>query len=46
LEFAGFLKAEELIRIEAQESRELYYITQKGLDLNNDWKKVWNRLAP
>lgn len=46
LEFATFLKAKELIRSEDQEGHELYFITQKGSELNNDWKKVWNRLAP
>jgi predicted transcriptional regulator len=46
LEFATFLKARELIRSEDQEGHELYFITQKGFELNNDWKKVWNTLAP
>jgi predicted transcriptional regulator len=46
LEFATFLKARELIRSVDQEGHELYFITQKGPELNNDWKRVWNRLAP
>ena len=46
LEFASFLKSKELIRSEDQEGHELYFITQQGTDLNHDWKRVWNRLAP
>jgi predicted transcriptional regulator len=46
LEFATFLKAKELIRSEVQDGHELYFITQQGSELNQDWKKVWNRLAP
>ena len=46
LEFVSFLKAKELIRSEVQDGHELYFITQQGLELNNDWKRVWNRLAP
>ena len=46
LEFASFLKAKQLIRVEVEEGHELYFITQQGVELNQDWKKVWNRLAP
>ena len=46
LEFASFLKTKNLIRSEEQEGHELYFITQQGSELNNDWKKVWNKLAP
>jgi predicted transcriptional regulator len=46
LEFASFLKAKELIRSEVQEGHELYFITQQGAELNTDWKRVWNKLAP
>jgi predicted transcriptional regulator len=46
LEFADFLKTKQLIRIEAQEGHELYFITPQGAEINRDWKKVWNRLAP
>lgn len=46
LEFVAFLTAKELIRVEAQEGHELYFITQEGSELNHDWKKVWSKLAP
>lgn len=46
LEFAAFLKARELIRSEEQDGHELYLITQRGTELNDDWKKVWGKLAP
>ncbi len=46
LEFASFLKAKELIKMEVKDGHELYFITQQGSELNGDWKKVWNRLAP
>jgi predicted transcriptional regulator len=45
-EFASFLIAKQLIKVQAQEGREMYFITGQGADLNRDWKKVWNRLAP
>ena len=46
LEFASFLKAKELIRGEVQDGHETYFVTQQGADLNHDWKRVWNKLAP
>jgi predicted transcriptional regulator len=46
LEFASFLKTKELIRSEEQDGHELYFITQQGVQLNQDWKRVWNKLAP
>jgi len=46
VEFAEFLKTKELIRLETQEGHEVYFITPQGAEINADWKKVWNRLAP
>ena len=46
LEFASFLKSKQLIRSEEREGHELYFITTQGNELNQDWKRVWNRLAP
>ena len=46
LEFAAFLQTKGLIRTETQEGHEVYLITPEGTDINHDWKKVWNRLAP
>lgn len=46
LEFATFLKDKELIKLEVEDGHELYHVTQQGVELNNDWKRVWNRLAP
>jgi hypothetical protein len=46
LEFASFLKSKELVRSEEQEGHELYFITQEWTELNHDWKRVWNKLAP
>lgn len=46
LEFASFLKSKQLIRSEDQEGHEMYFITPQGNELNQDWKRVWNRLAP
>jgi len=46
LEFASFLKTKELIRSQEQDGHELYFITLQGAELNQDWKRVWNKLAP
>jgi predicted transcriptional regulator len=46
LEFASFLDTKGLIRREEQDGHELYFITQQGVQLNQDWKRVWNKLAP
>ena len=46
LEFATFLRTKDLVRIETQEGHEVYFITPQGAEINADWKKVWNRLAP
>jgi predicted transcriptional regulator len=45
LEFASFLKSRQLIRSELQEGHEMYFITPEGNELNQDWKKVWNKLG-
>jgi len=46
VEVADFLKSKELIRAEVQDGRELLFITQTGMELNHDWKKVWGKLEP
>jgi predicted transcriptional regulator len=45
LEFASFLKSKQLIRSEVREGHEMYFITPQGNELNQDWKKVWSKLA-
>ena len=40
LEFAQFLESRQVIRRELQEGRELYFVTPKGAQVLEDWKRV------
>jgi predicted transcriptional regulator len=40
VEFAEFLESRQVIRKEVREGREVYFITPKGAQVLEDWKRV------
>jgi predicted transcriptional regulator len=43
-DYTDALLAKKLIRAEIMDKREVYFITQEGLQVYNDWLEIWKRL--
>jgi predicted transcriptional regulator len=45
LEFAKRLESAQVISKQVQEGHELYFLTPLGVQLLEDWERVWNTLG-